>query len=64
MIPRNTPPDTPVEVQWPDGWYSGYAFVRPVGAVDRDYRVIVRGTGSKSGWYLDGVAPECVREVV
>lgn len=64
MIDRQTPEGTPVEVEFRDGWYGSYEFVKPCGAIDREYRVIVRGNGNRSGQYLDGIDPACVREAV
>lgn len=58
MIPKETKPGTPVEIQFPDDqWQSGFVFVRSTGALDRDYRVVVEGNGK----FIDGADPVCVR---
>lgn len=31
MIAKQTPEDTPVEVEFRDGWYGSYEFVKPCG---------------------------------
>ena len=48
-----------VEVEFPDGWRSGFTVVKRCGAIDRDYRYIVEGDADC--YRYDGIAPECVR---
>lgn len=49
--------DGPVELEFPEGWESGWTIAAVIAAEDRPYRLIA----TKPGREVMGAAPECVR---